>query len=1009
MIRRNIRGFSTKRVLLLKTSDKVLYSNTLQLPKTKFGPKIPKGEDREHLLNQIGKDLYGWQKTRPNYDQDYILHDGPPYANGDLHLGHSLNKILKDVINRSELLLNNSRVNYTPGWDCHGLPIEIKAIQEYEADLKRTKKELKKSKQPVDEDQASKIISPVEIRKLCKELASSMIEKQRTQFHEFGIMTNFDDPYITMKHKYEINQLKVFLKLMENGLLSRQLKPVWYGCETKTALAEAELEYNPDHKSVAIFVKFPLVLESKESLLKDRKTKIDPNVPINLLIWTSTPWTVPANKAVCVHSDLEYTLIRNEETGEYCVVAVELVKDLLSINDDYILFDPACKFTGEELLHLQYTNPASKNSQTHPVLHGDHVSSTAGSGLVHTAPAHGMEDFLIGVNSGLEVISSVDDSGQYLALAIPPGFSELHGLKVTSKEGIWNCISILSDYNMIYHVNKSYKHSYPYDWRSKTPVIQRATLQWFVNVAKIKDAAISALDKVTFVPESGKNRLPSFINNRSEWCISRQRTWGVPLPIVYHKETGEPIEDLKVIEFIVQKVDELGTDAWFEEEENSISRWLPSYLDGTQYKKGKDTMDVWFDSGTSWTTLGENIEDLMNTDSPLADMYLEGSDQHRGWFQSSLLNKILSSGTNGENFKPVAPFKKILTHGFILDTNNDKMSKSKGNVISPQHVIEGGGKPFLPALGTDGLRLWVCSSSYTQDINVSTEILTRVFENVKKLRVTIKYMLGNLSDFKVDNDAVEYDKLNPFDKYTLSKLYNLQQSVTENYRDLNFQRVVKLLSSHMSIDLSATYFDVSKDCLYTDSADSHRRRSIQTVLNIILRTYIGILAPIQPLLAQETWNFYRELSGIEPSSPFQMNWNDFYKLPESYKNEAVEGEMKLIWDIKDHLYQKLEQLRLSGQFKNKLEVQVILNTTGSPTIKKVLENHAAFLDDYFLVSKVNLTDQKLDSASHVTLTNGESLEVSILQSDQHKCPRCWKFIAEDPDTLCHKCHSVVHS
>lgn len=1005
MIRRNIRFFNTRRVLLLNSSDKVLYSHTLQLPKTKFGPKIPKGDDRELLLSQISKDLYEWQHDRKNFDKEFILHDGPPYANGDLHLGHSLNKILKDVINRSEMLINNAKVNYVPGWDCHGLPIEMKAIQEHEANLKKQKKKQKKDGNLAD--QVSEMVTPIEIRKLCKDLASSMIEKQKIQFNEFGLMANLESPYITMNHSYEINQLKVFLKLMENGLLSRQMKPVWYGCETKTALAEAELEYNPNHKSVAIFVKFPLVLESKEALLKERNTKIDPNVPINLLIWTSTPWTIPANKAICVHREMEYTLIRNEETGEYCVVAVELVNEILSLNDDFILVDASLRFTGEDLIDLQYTSPASKSSQNHPVIHADHVSSTAGSGLVHAAPAHGLEDFVVGVKNGLQVVSSVDDSGQYLSQAIPRGFADLHGLKVTSKEGIWNCINILKDFKMIYHINKNYTHSYPYDWRSKTPVIQRATPQWFVNVAKIKDTAISALKNVSFVPESGKNRLPSFVNNRAEWCISRQRTWGVPLPIVYDKRTGEPVEELQVIEYIVNKIDELGTDAWFEEEVQSISRWLPSHLDGTQFYKGKDTMDVWFDSGTSWTTLGENVEELMKSSTPLADMYLEGSDQHRGWFQSSLLNKILSSGTNGENFQPVAPFKKILTHGFILDPNNDKMSKSKGNVISPQHVIEGGGKPFLPALGTDGLRLWVCSSSYTQDINVSSEILTRVFENVKKLRVTIKYLLGNLSDFDVDADTVEYDQLNAFDKYTLSKVLNLQQSVTKNYQDLNFQRVVKLLSSHMSIDLSATYFDISKDCLYTHAANSHRRRSIQTVLNILLKTYIGILAPIQPLLAQETWNIYRDLAKIEASSPFKMNWNDFYKLPESYHNQAVEDEFALIWEIKDRLYKKLEQLRLSGEFKNKLEVQILINTKNSAHIKAILENHVTFLDDYFLVSKVKLTEQSLDSP--LILANGESIEVSILKSDDHKCPRCWKFIAEEPDTLCHKCDSVVHS
>lgn len=967
--------------------NKVSYSKTLQLPQTPFGPRSPRGDDRYKLINQISDQLYDWQLNRSNYSKSFTLHDGPPYANGDLHLGHALNKILKDIINRFELIHNDSKINYRPGWDCHGLPIEMKALQSIKPDK-------------------LKDIKPVQIRKICRELAQLMIELQRKQFKEFGIMTDFDSPYITMNHDYEINQLNVFYKLLENGLLSRQLKPVWWGCQTQTALAEAELEYNPNHKSTAIFVKF----FSNSSSLK-RKFNLNEQSKLSLLIWTSTPWTIPANQAICVNENLNYSLIHDPTQNDYIVVASDLVNDILKKNELFIELENSPVLSGSDLVGTFYTNPASNTDKQFPVLHGDHVSSGAGSGLVHTAPAHGGEDYLIGRKHGLPILSSVDEKGHFIGNNIPNGFHQLHGIEANSKNGIWSTIDLLSQHDMIFNINKSYKHSYPYDWRSKKPVIQRATPQWFINVGKIKSTAIDALKKVEFVPESGKNRLPSFIQNRNEWCISRQRTWGVPLPIVYNKENGEPIEDLQVIKYLINKIDQLGTDEWFKEENDNIDRWLPLSIDGSKYIKGKDTMDVWFDSGTSWTSLEERTDG-----KPLADIYLEGSDQHRGWFQSSLLNKIISSGVNGENFKPIAPFAKIITHGFTLDVHNDKMSKSKGNVIAPQQVINGGGKPALPALGTDGLRLWVSSSNYTQDVNVSGEILLRVMENLKKLRLTMKYFLGNLAKFDPAVDSVGYNDLNPLDKWALSRLYRLQQSVIKNYQSHNFQRVVKDLSHHMNTDLSSTYFHISKDCLYTDSIDSVRRRGIQTVLYHSLKTYIGLLAPIQPLLAQETWSHFQDLFKVTETSPFMMNWSNFYELPLQFQNENIEHDFNLIWEVQDHVYKNLEELKTNGAYKNKLETQVSLSTNEDSSICKLLETHQPFLDDYFLVSKVEVNptqtqgnETAFNKSFSINLANGEQVKGTILPSPHHKCPRCWKFIAEQHDHLCGKCHSVVNN
>lgn len=964
-----------------KYGDKVLYSATLHLPKTSFGPKIPANQERELLIQQSSQDLYQWQKKREGNLTPFVLHDGPPYANGDLHLGHALNKILKDIINRHELLYKNSKIAYVPGWDCHGLPIEMKAI----LGLAETR-----------------LLSPVEIRKACRELASSMIDRQKAQFRDFGIMADFSEAYITMEHKYEARQLLVFLKILENGLLSRQLKPVWWGCETRTALAEAELEYNPKHTSVAVYVKYPAV-EGSHPWLESIRARFGAK-KISFLIWTSTPWTIPANKAICVNQDMQYCLLHNEETAEYVVVACELAEAVLKLNTPFAKV-PEYSFPGSQLVGMSYTSPVNGNDEIFPVVHGSHVVAGSGSGLVHTAPAHGHDDYLVGKQHGLEIDLCVDDEGRYKAASIPSGWRFMAGELVSARATVKQCVTLMEEAGMVFHVTRKYVHSYPYDWRSKTPVIQRATPQWFVNVDKIKAVAVEALENVEFIPESGKNRLPSFITNRNEWCISRQRTWGVPLPIVYHKQTGEPLDDLATVTFVVQRLQEFGTDQWFEEE-SDILRWVPSHINGNDYYKGKDTMDVWFDSGTSWTSLKDNVEDAMSSKTPLADVYLEGSDQHRGWFQLSLLNKIIASGLEAQGFQPVAPFAKIITHGFTLDSKNDKMSKSRGNTILPQQVIHGGGKPLLPLLGTDGLRLWAASSAYTQDVAVSSEVLQRVFENVKKLRVTFKYLLGNLHDF-LDSKAVDYKSLGPLDRWVLSRLHGLQELVSHGYSSHSFAKVVKEINSHVSTDLSSLYFDVSKDCLYTDKADGLRRRSIQTVLAVLLRTYIGLLAPIQPLLVEEVWAPYRALFGTEAASPFMVGY-DFYQLPDEYRDIRLEGDFDKIWAAKNQLYRFYETLRAEGYFKNKLETQIVISGPGS-SLMRLLLAHSEYLDDYFLVSKVVFGEVlETEKHTHEVVVGNDRVVVAVQASQGEKCPRCWKHIAEEKDHLCAKCHGVVN-
>lgn len=975
-----------------KTVWKSLYSSTLQLPKTSFGPKIPKGEARKELLEQIGPDLYAWQQERESFKGLWTLHDGPPYSNGDLHLGHALNKTLKDIVNRFELIYHNKKVNYTPGWDCHGLPIEMKALAS--------------AKNPNE-------LKPTDIRKSCRDLALFMIGKQQEQFKEFGIMANFDDYYVTLKHKYETDQLQVFVKLMENGLLSRQLKPVWWGCETKTALAEAELDYKPDHVSVASYIKFPVVSSELYDILNNQSQSLHiDSGDLHVLIWTSTGWTIPANKAICIHKDLDYTLIYDKQEGSYLIVAKDLAQQVCELNENYAVHPSNITIKGKDLIGYKYVNPAALSDEEFPILHGNHVTSSAGTGLVHTAPAHGADDYLIGCTNNLTIASAVNEEGKFIISNLPPGFLSLDGYHANRKDGVWKCLNMLSEHGMIYHIDKKYKHSYPYDWRSNTPVLQRATPQWFISVGKIKPYAIEAINKVDFLPATGKNRLTLFISNRNEWCISRQRVWGVPIPVLYNKDTSLPLEDIDVIKYTVSKIAEYGTDSWFEEEED-VSRWLPESLKASShlYYKGKDTMDVWFDSGTSWTTLGNDPEKLALLDKPLADVYLEGSDQHRGWFQSSLLNKIIASGKNGTDFKSTAPYHKIITHGFILDSKNNKMSKSKGNVISPKQIIEGGGKPLVPTLGVDGLRLWVASSNFTQDVSVTSEILSRVFESIKKYRVTFKFILGNLSDFD-DKKMVNFEELGTLDQYVLSRLHGLQKRCIEHYENHNFAKVVGEINTHISADLSAQYFDISKDCLYTDKQDSFRRRRIQTVLCTLFKVYVGLLAPIQPMLVQEAWNAAPASCKTQADSPFKvLDWNSFYQLPDAAHNPQVESDVGSIWRIRDTLYKSLEALRLKGAFKNKLELLVNFIVPVDSKAYEILKGEEEMLEDYFLLSKATINEDRNPESLDRTdmVVDSDKIEIEISHAKDHKCPRCWKYVAPKEDELCHRCDTTLSS
>lgn len=805
-----------------------------------------------------------------------VFHDGPPYANASLHLGHAVNKILKDVINRYNLL-KGKKVYYRPGWDCHGLPIELKALQTLSTKAKKD---------------VSTVLAPSEIRAIARKHALEAIDDQMKSFRKFAVMGDWENRYRTLDPDYEFRQLEVFKEMMHKGLISRKNKPVYWGTETRTALAEAELEYNEKHKSTAVSVKFPISTIG-DGLLKAIGNKIDLSEGLNALIWTTTPWTLVSNKAIAVHPDMEYVIVQHEVHG-FLVVGEPLRE---SLGEGFNKIN-SISFKGVDLLDSKYSSTLIPSNKSMPFLPASYVTSTIGTGLVHTAPGHGFDDYLLCTDYNIETYSPVDDEGKYTSI-LPSELSHLEGLFVLN-QGQKEVIKILEEKKAVVSVNRHYLHKYPYDWRSKKPIIVRSTPQWFADIDSIKDDSIRSLNDVVFYPPSGKNRLESFVFSRSEWCISRQRVWGVPIPAIYEKATQEPIMDLSSVNYIISKIKEFGTDSWFEPEED-IQKWLPDTPEyagkGKLYVKGKDTMDVWFDSGTSWTML-EPTKDK----NYLADFYLEGSDQHRGWFQSSLLTKIAVS----ESDKINAPFKHVITHGFTLDEKGQKMSKSLGNTIVPDSIINGQ-KGKWPPLGVDGLRLWVASSDYTKDITVGPTVLKNVAESLKKLRFTFKFLIGSLGDYKSDN-TISLDSLNPIDKMALHQLKVMNDRVKEHYETFAFNRVIQTINHHTNTSLSAFYFDIIKDRLYTSPRNSNERKSAQFVLSEILKTYLSVLSPLSPLLTQQAWDYSPRFIRGSLSSPFQRGW---VNLPEIYKNPVYETEINLMEEIMSVVKQAMEAGRVA--------------------------------------------------------------------------------------------------
>mmetsp|Transcript_10168 Transcript_10168/g.30588 ORF Transcript_10168/g.30588 Transcript_10168/m.30588 type:complete len:1078 (-) Transcript_10168:186-3419(-) len=828
-------------------ADEDRYRGTVLLPETPF-PQRAGAAKTEPKIQKFWEETGTYEAlwdaaTGPAF----TLHDGPPYANGDLHIGHALNKVLKDVINRSRML-RGDKVRYVPGWDCHGLPIELKVLQAINDENKKIKKKTGEAPPP---------LSPLELRKRAAGFAEETVAKQRDSFRRYGVWADWDAPYLTLQPEYEAAQLRVFAKMFERGAIYRGLKPVWYSPSSRTALAEAELEYPDGHTSPSVYAALDVTAPSPAlSGITDGN--------VQLAVWTTTPWTLPANLAVAVNGDLTYAVV--EGGGRTLVVAEALVESLGEKFGHGLSVKGTLK--GEALAGTAYKRPvanAALGGDAKVVVGGDYITSEGGTGLVHTAPGHGQDDYQTGLKHDLPPFSPVDGAGKFTADA----GENLEGLPVLSKGSDEIAERLEASGHLL--LKEPYGHRYPYDWRTKKPVLMRATDQWFASVDSFRDDALKAIDKVTWMPEVGRNRILGMTEQRGDWCISRQRNWGVPLPVFYDKDTGEPLVTSETLQRVVDIVEAKGTDAWFELEASDILGDLVENPD--QYVKGTDTMDVWFDSGTSWAGVVGARPELGKPDGAPADLYLEGSDQHRGWFQSSLLTSVACRG--GDDAKAGgAPYEAVLTHGFVLDEKGFKMSKSLGNVVDPRMIIEGGNNLKKdPAYGADVLRLWVASVDYASDVRIGPNTIKQVFEQYRKLRNTLRYLAGNVNDVPVRDGSAEwtakYDATDPdryaslasLDKWLLGRLGELEKECYDAYDSFQFQRAVNALGAFAANELSALYLDVAKDRLYVSSRDAGRRVACQSVLVACLDVLPKLMAPVLPHLAEELYQSLPHVPG----------------------------------------------------------------------------------------------------------------------------------------------------
>ncbi len=905
--------------------------DTLQLPKTAFSMKASLPAKEPQILDKWEKNkIFEKLRKKSKGKEKFILHDGPPYANGHIHMGTALNKILKDMIIRFHQMSGKDAI-YVPGWDCHGLPIEWKIEEQYK------KKKKNKDEVPIKD-----------FRQECREFAKSWIDVHIKEFKRLGVVGDFENYYSTMSNDAEAQIVRELGKFLLDKSLYQGFKPVLWSTVEKTALADAEVEYM-NHTSNTIYVAFK-VKETKQDFLKDA----------SVVIWTTTPWTIPANKALAFNNSIEYSVLEISELSHFkekrIVVASNLIDSIVKACE-IVNYKVLKTFKGKDFVGTICSHPLIKINFNYdvPMFDAQFVNLEQGTGIVHCAPSHGPDDFNLCLKNNIPSLYTVDNAGLYTKEI--PYFTNTHIFKADPI-----VIEKLKEENKLLKSDKL-NHSYPHSWRSKAPLIYRATPQWFISMQKndLREKAVKAINDTVFYPEKGKERLLSMVEGRPDWCVSRQRVWGVPLPIFINKKTKEPLRDQKVIDRIASIYEKQGSDCWFTD---NPKVFLGDDYDPNDYEKLNDIVEVWFDSGSTHAFVLEKRKDLKWP----ADMYLEGSDQHRGWFHSSLLE---SCGTRGK-----APFKSILSHGFVVDGKGLKMSKSMGNVVSPEEILKN--------YGADILRVWVASSDYAEDLRIDKSILTQHAESYRKIRNTFRFILGNLKDNyqKQDFDKLDFEKLDDLEKNILHKLFVMDKHVKDNLKNYNFHKLYKELLNFCTLDLSSFYFDIRKDVLYCDSLNSKKRRDCVTILNIILESLLKWFAPILVFTTDEIFSLINK-------NEDNIHEYTFVEIPKKWENNELNDKWTKLFKIKQEANIAIEEKRSNKEIGSSLEAEIKI-TTNSKNLELF---NGLDLAEYFITSKA----EKIKSEEH------KNFKIEVNKAKGSKCPRCWKIL----EIKCSRCEEAI--
>ncbi|HUF89301.1 MAG TPA: isoleucine--tRNA ligase [Gemmatimonadota bacterium] len=924
------------------------YKETLNLPRTSFPMRagLPEREP-ETLSRWREQDLYGALRRQRAGRERWVLHDGPPYANGHIHLGHAVDKIQKDMIVRSRSMMGYD-APYVPGWDCHGMPIEINVQREFQ----------ERGEQP----------GLLELRRRCREYAAEWIDIQRREFRRLGGWGAWDDPYLTMSNQYEADIVETFADLVEDGYIYRGLRPIHWCTVCQTALAEAEIEYH-EKESPSITVKLDL-REDPGGVFGEGA-----DAP-GALIWTTTPWTIPANRAVVVHPDVEYAVVETDRGT--LLYATERHEELAELFERSRIVRTV---PGRELAGLVFTHPLEDRPS--PLLLADHVSTEEGTGLVHTAPGHGAEDFAVGKAEGLEIYNPVGPDGIFLDGT--PGFAGVH---------IWDAnpriVEDLERRGLLLE-RRAVSHSYPHCWRCQNPVVFRATVQWFLSLdhGDLRRRALEEIEAVRWIPPSTVNRISTMVEQRPDWCLSRQRAWGVGIPAVYCRRCEEPLLDAGFVRHVAALVRERGADAWFEEGVDAI---VPDGVhcprcgpDATSFRREIEILDVWFDSGTSQRAVLEARADLAWP----ADLYKEGPDQHRGWFNSSLILAVAG--------RDAAPYRTVLTHGWMVDAQGRAMHKSLGNVIGPSEVVE--------SRGADILRLWTAANDFTRDGRFSWEGIDQVSEAYRRMRNTLRFLLGNLADFDPERDSLSEDSLEPFDRHALAELERTSEAVLHSVREFEFHVAYQRLVNYCTVDLSGIYLDGIKVRLYTRPAASRERRSAQTALHAVLDGLVRMLAPILPFTAEETW------AAMAPRPVDEsVHLLEYAPSRPERRDPDLEREWEVVLRARQAVTAELEKLREKKVIGSSLAARVEI-AAASEVAQEVLRRRAVDLEEAFIVSAVRVHEAS-DEWKVEPVEHEEGFLVAAMPADGKKCQRCWRFrtdVGEAPThpDLCAECAGIV--